>query len=106
MTHSGFIRVSSNPRVSPQARTPGEAAGLLREMLRLPRHRFWSDDVSLASTRFVSIERVVGHAQVTEAHLLEIALRRAGRLATFDRGVTSLLSARERHEEAVVLIST
>ena len=105
VTQAGFIRASSNPRVSPEARTPAEAVELLREMVRLPHHRFWSDDVSFSAVRFVSLEKVVGHAQVTDAHLLELALRHGGRLATFDRGVASLLSRRERQEQAVVLIA-
>jgi uncharacterized protein len=105
VTQAGFIRVSSNPRVSSQAKAPAEAVALLREIVRLPRHRFWSDDVSLTQARFVSIDKVFGHAQVSDAHLLELALRHAGRLATFDRGISSLLSRREGQQEAIVVVA-
>ena len=35
--------------------------------------------------------RVVGYRQVTDAHLLALAISRKGRLATFDRGVPALI---------------
>jgi hypothetical protein len=34
---------------------------------------------------------VVGYRQVTEAHLLSLAIRRGGRLATFDAGIRDLV---------------
>jgi len=34
---------------------------------------------------------LVGFRQVTDAHLLTLAIRRGGRLATFDRGIVELL---------------
>jgi uncharacterized protein len=40
------------------------------------------------------------HAQVTDAHLLALAFRRGGRLATFDRGLVDL--APEGESEYVV----
>ncbi|GMV04495.1 MAG: hypothetical protein AMXMBFR53_07750 [Gemmatimonadota bacterium] len=39
--------------------------------------------------------------QVTDAHLLSLALRRGGRLATFDRGARELAGA---HGDAVLLL--
>ena len=46
-TESGFVRVSSNFRVIPDARTPAEAISLLREMKSIPGHTFWPDDMSV-----------------------------------------------------------
>jgi toxin-antitoxin system PIN domain toxin len=90
VTESGFVRVSSNARVIPDARTPAQAIDLLRRMRSLPGHVFWDDDVSAAAAHAGPYSRVVGHRQVTDAHLLTLAMRRGGRLATFDRGVTEL----------------
>jgi predicted nucleic acid-binding protein len=59
-------------------------------MRRLPAHAFWSDDVSPADADATPFGRLVGHRQVTDAHLLTLAVRRGGRLATFDRGVLEL----------------
>lgn len=90
VTESGFVRVSSNSRVIPDARTPAEAIALLREIRRQPGHTFWGDDVSAADPDAEVFGRVVGYRQVTDAHLLTLAWRRGGRLATFDRGAKAL----------------
>lgn len=91
VTESGFIRVSSNPRIIPEAKSPQEAALLLRSYTRLPNHTFWSDDVSLSEGKWMILEKVITHHQVTDAHLLMLALNRGGRLATFDRGISGLV---------------
>jgi toxin-antitoxin system PIN domain toxin len=91
LTQTGFVRVSSNDRVLPGARSPIEAITLLEKMTRVPGHVFWSDDTSICASRFVSRKRLVGYRQVADAHLLALALRRGGRLATFDRGVLEIV---------------
>jgi predicted nucleic acid-binding protein len=78
-------------RTVPEARRPGEAILLLREMTALPGHVFWSDDTSIARSPWIAAERLVAHGQVTDAHLVALSLRRKGRLATFDRGVADVL---------------
>ncbi len=90
MTESGFVRVSSNVRVIPDARTPAQAIHLLRQIRQQPGHTFWEDDVSPVDSDATAFERVVGYRQVTDAHLLSLAMRRGGCLATFDRGVAEL----------------
>lgn len=93
VTQSGFVRVSSNRQVIASARSPGEAIELLRQITALPHHVFWADDIAIASSTRVDASRLVGHHQVTDAHLLALALARDGRLATFDRGIHELLPA-------------
>lgn len=89
-TQSGFVRVSSHDRVLRDARSPTEAILLLRQITALPGHEFWIDDVSLATADVVAPTSIVGHRQVSDAHLLTLAVRRKGRLATFDRGIATL----------------
>lgn len=91
LTESGFVRVSSNTRVIPDARRPADAISLLRRMRALPGHEFWTDDVSPADGNVTAFEHVVGYRQVTDAHLLTLAARRDGRLATFDQGTAGLV---------------
>lgn len=91
VTESGFVRVSSNRKVVPEARRPGEAILLLREMTSLRGHVFWADDTSIARSRWIAAERLVGHGQVTDAHLVALCLERKGRLVTFDGGVADVL---------------
>lgn len=90
LTESGFVRVSSNTRAIPDARSPMEAIGLLRRMRALPGHHFWTDDVSPADEDATPFQAVVGYRQVTDAHLLTLTVRKGGRLATFDRALIDL----------------
>lgn len=91
ITQNGFVRVSSNHRALPEARTPREALQLLGRITALPGHVFWVDDIGLDDSPFLDPARLVGYRQVTDAHLLAIALRHGGRLATLDRAVSALL---------------
>ena len=91
LTESGFVRVSSNRKVTPAARRPEEAIRLLRELTALAGHAFWTDDTSIARSRWIAAERLLGHGQVTDAHLVALSLRRRGRLVTFDRGIAEVL---------------
>jgi uncharacterized protein len=101
VTQSGFVRISSNRRVIPLARTPRDACALLRHIVGLPGHVFWTDEIDLTGTEHIAWERLGSHAQVTDAHLLAIALHHGGGLATFDRELVNLSPAAQR---AVVLL--
>lgn len=87
----GFVRVSSNSRATPAAVSPQEAAVLLSELTAQAGHHFWIDDVRFAESPFVGRGRIVGHQQVNDAHLVALALRHSGCLATFDRGARALV---------------
>lgn len=106
LTQSGFVRISSNRKVLPEAKTPREAALLLRRIVALPHHLFWEDDISLATSEEVDLSRILGHRQVTDAHLLALALRRGGRLATLDSGVIDLVPTGATPEAAVCLVTS
>lgn len=90
VTESGFVRVSSNRSALPTATTVEAAVALLRELRQRPGHTFWFDDVSVAAAPELDFTTLAGHRQVTDAHLLALAIRRGGRLVTFDRGVVKL----------------
>jgi hypothetical protein len=93
ITQTGFVRVSSNTSVLADARSPQEAISLLGEILALPHHVFWTDDLSITHRKWVAVEKLVGYRQVTDAQLLGLAIKRGGRLATFDRGIRALVPA-------------
>lgn len=105
VTQSGFIRVSSNRAIIPEARTPGEAAALLREIIQLPKHSFWTDDISLVASPFVDMSKIHGFRQVTDAHLLALAIRYGGCLATLDRSVRALVPRGSDPDEVVVEVT-
>lgn len=90
VTASGFVRVSCNRRVIPQARAVPQAASALRQLCDLGAHTFWVDDTSIATTPHLRLEAVQGYRQVTDAHLLALARSRDGRIVTFDGGLADL----------------
>ena len=96
ITQAGFIRVSSNRKVLPDARSPGEAAAVLRAMTDLTGHELWPDDIDLVRTCAATFDRLHGYRQVTDAHLLAVATRHGGRLVTFDAAVADLAEDRAR----------
>jgi hypothetical protein len=50
-------------------------------------HEFWADDLPFDQ---VPTPGVIGHRQVTDAYLAELARRHRAKLATFDRGLAAL----------------
>ena len=105
LTQSGFVRVSSNPRALPTAVMPEEAILALRRIVELPRHVFWVDDVSLATSEHVDLDRLLSYRRVTDAHLLALALHRGGRLATLDRRILGLVPSGVAEAIAVELLA-
>jgi toxin-antitoxin system PIN domain toxin len=90
-TEIGFIRIASNPAFSRDAVSPGEAAALLRANTSLPRHVFWSEEDPPSGRLAAFGPALHGHQQVADAYLLQLAKKRGGRLATFDRGLSALV---------------
>lgn len=72
------------------------ARDVVAAIARSDRHEFWPDSVSFEDVEFGG---VVGHRQVTDAYLAQLARTRRGRLATLDSGLAHL------HSDVAVLIS-
>lgn len=62
-----------------------------------PRHEFWPDDIPYTD---VPAQRIIGHRQVTDAYLAQLARARSSRLATFDQALTKL------HTDVAELVPT
>lgn len=95
VTELGFVRVSSNKKVIPDAATPGAALGVLRALCGMPGHEFWPDGARLVEPPF-PVDRLGTHKQLTDVHLAALAARRKGKLVTFDRGISNALSPGDR----------
>jgi toxin-antitoxin system PIN domain toxin len=52
-----------------------------------PRHEFWPDDIPYIE---VPTAGIIGHRQVTDAYLAQLARVRGSRLATFDQALAKL----------------
>lgn len=92
VSESGFVRVSSNPKVLPSPIGVEGARGVLAALRAVGAHRFLTDDVSLTDT---DVPAISGHRQVTDAHLLTLARRNGVPLVTFDAGLARLADGRD-----------
>ncbi|MDQ4119382.1 MAG: PIN domain-containing protein [Actinomycetota bacterium] len=77
--------------------TAVQAQRLLAAMLADDRHAFWPDQIGYGQ---VPVTGVIGHRQVTDAYLAELARARGGRLATFDQGLVEI------HRDVADLVPT
>ncbi len=106
MTQAGFVRVSSNPRVFPDAPSPVKAVELLSANLRHPEHCFWKDEVPFDEAVGCFGDRFTGHKQVSDAYLFGLAIHKGGRLVTFDSGIASLVDPESPHLHSLELLET
>jgi uncharacterized protein len=87
LTESGFVRVSSNPKVLTSPIGVATAREVLAALRAVEGHTFLADDVSLCDD---DVPAIHGHRQVSDAHLLTLARRRGARVVTFDSGLAAL----------------
>jgi toxin-antitoxin system PIN domain toxin len=92
LTESGFVRVSSNPKVLPVAVGVETARDVLRAIRAAPGHVFLADDVSITDD---DVPPLAGHRQVTDAHLIVLARRHGTGVLSFDRGLHALAGGRD-----------
>lgn len=76
-----------------------DALAVLREQITQPGHEFWDDDISITDERLFEQAYILGPNQITDVYLLGLAVKNAGRLVTFDRGLPlkAVRGAEERH---------
>lgn len=92
VTESGFVRVSSNPKVLPSFIAVEAARSVLSGLRDAGAHRFLANDVSLTDP---DVPYIAGHRQVTDAQLLVVARRHGIRLVTFDAGIAAFAEGRD-----------
>ena len=64
-----------------------DAQAVIAALEHVPLHEFWPDSLSFNDVR---MDGLMGHRQVTDAYLAQLARTNRGRLATFDRGLAAL----------------
>jgi toxin-antitoxin system PIN domain toxin len=92
MTQGAVVRYALR-----RGRSATGAMQSLNSLISNDRHDFWPDDVEFPAVRLAG---VVGHSQVTDAYLAELARKRSGRVATLDQGMASL------HDDVAELVPT
>jgi uncharacterized protein len=70
-----------------EGQSAAAARTVLSQATASPRHEFWPDDVAYTE---VPTAGIVGHRQVTDAYLAQLARSRQARLATFDQAMAKL----------------
>lgn len=105
MTQLGFVRISSNPKIIPEAVSPRQAMAMLSRILGVSGHEFWADDLALNKAAAFASVVLVGHRQVNDAYLLALSEHHGGKLATFDGGIAELLGGRKDRSRYVTVIN-
>lgn len=89
IAENGFVRIASGAGYPAPMGTPAEVAALLKDLLGQEGHEFWPDDLSLVRSDIVDMSRLTSHKQTTDTYLLALAVSNAGKLATFDRRLST-----------------
>lgn len=101
VTESGLYRLLLNPAVVGSQRTFWEVDAVVQGFRADPRWSFLPDDTTLAEP-VVQSHVLVGHRQVTDLHLVNLARRHGVTLATFDRGLPGWLSPKDRGSVSLI----
>ncbi|QDO87407.1 hypothetical protein FNH13_02880 [Ornithinimicrobium ciconiae] len=101
LTESGLFRLLLNPLVTGSQRSAPEVMAILQGMRADPRWTFLEDSTALAEP-MVDITVLMGHRQVTDLHLVNVAARHDGVLATFDAAIPSWLAPKDRPRTVVI----
>jgi uncharacterized protein len=104
LTQLGFSRLSMQPAVVKIPILFEDVMVALAQMTANAAHRFWPLAGGLSDIRDEIRVRVVGHHQLTDAVLIDLAIRHQGRLATFDRRVLGLIPPDSVLQQAVAII--
>jgi toxin-antitoxin system PIN domain toxin len=89
MTENGVLRIVGHPKYPNTPGSPAKVAAIVAELRALPGHGFWPDDISLVGDQRVDTGQVLTSGQVTDSYLLALAIAHGGRLATFDRRLST-----------------
>jgi toxin-antitoxin system PIN domain toxin len=101
VTESAFIRLSTNRSVVGRSVTVAEAVSLLTAIRVTPGHTFLDDSATFTSPA-VSLERAVTSSQITDAHLVNVAVMHGAVLATMDAAIPDMLDPADRSRVTVI----
>jgi toxin-antitoxin system PIN domain toxin len=87
LTENAFLRILSDPSQRTTRVPMSTLADHLGRFCRDERHEFWPDAVSMYDESLFDIPLLHGHRQLTDVYLLGLAVKRGGRLVTFDQSI-------------------
>jgi len=95
VSEMGLVRLLLNAKVMRRQITGPEALAALAQFRSLDNTEFWADATSLASPT-ISVRHLIGHAQVTDMHLFNLAVGGGAVFVTLDKKFTAPLRAAEK----------
>ena len=95
LTQAAFVRLSSNPAVIPDAKSPSEAGDMLGSMVDDPNHVFLEAKTKRFEQLQELLQRCHGANQVNDAFLIWLAASHRACLLTFDSLLRHLASKPE-----------
>jgi len=104
LTELGLLRLLLNPQVTGTSWSAPEVLRVLRGMHRDPRWSWVPDDVSPVDA-VVDLDVLVGHRQVTDLHLVDLAARHGLVLASFDASLAESLAPGDREHVRLLPLS-
>lgn len=98
VTQNGCVRIMTQS-VYPGGHTVASVAGKLRTAMKSTLHTLWADSISITDEALFHNARILTGKHLTELYLLALAVKKDGRLVTFDRGipVSAVVGARAEH---------
>ncbi len=87
IVENGFSRILSGRSYARPVASPQIARLILERIMRFPGHQFWPDDLSLCD--HACFPNLPHSKHLTDCYLLALAVKRGGKLVTFDRGINS-----------------
>ncbi|MBP6995526.1 MAG: hypothetical protein KBB39_05220 [Phycicoccus sp.] len=95
MTEAALIRLLMNPAVVGSRRRAGDVMSVVAGFRADPRWTLLADHTTLA-TPHINTAVLMGHQQVTDLHLVNLAASHGTRLATFDATMHTWLAPADR----------
>lgn len=102
LTETGFVRIAAQTATA--GWTVRHALRVIEENRGAAGHVFWPLDYSMSEILPEIRARIHGPKQLTDAVLLDLAIRRGGVLATFDQKVRGMFPEVSAHRERIVVL--
>lgn len=87
LTENAFVRILSDPSQRAGRVPLSTLADHLGRFCLDEHHVFWPDAVSIYDDTLFDVSFLHGHRQLTDVYLLGLAVKRGGRLVTFDQSI-------------------
>ena len=89
LTENAVLRIVGHSNYPNSPGSPAAVAPLMASLRAQPGHEFWPDEISVLDTTKLDSSRLLSSGQITDCYLLAVAVTHGGKLATFDRRMTT-----------------